>query len=498
MGNLASICINPDDEKPNTTLYAAVGKNTVDVNVEEPTEKPDFVELQNEEAKEVDVVDQYQEPEKPKESEGVLLNNDEVTTNLIIEEKPPTYVEPEREQEPEQEPEQKREEDKQELIVDHYRSKSIDSFKVLKDETKNGFDFDALKGVHGSVEIASENEIRNATAAGVLETEQDLAEPINYNEYTDGNVRENHQLDPVYFGNSGEFYHGNWNNDGLQEGKGYLVRRDGSKLEGIWSNGELVWGRIYYTDGSYYTGKVHNAQPHGNGVFATTERKLLKGTFANGQLSQGEIQYESTFYKGQVKNGVPHGFGEYRDNHYVYDGEWENGKRVNGKLTYADGTVFEGVFGDNLPTAGKFLWKNGTVYQGDLKNISGPHYGILDHPSGAYEGQWNGNLYHGKGAYTWKNANSNRYEGEYKSGKKDGKGTYYVNHDDFFRGPWKAGKPDGEGEFVRNGRVIKGRWRKGTFVNILGDSQPGDVEALNFDVEEEVNNITTLPHLTKP
>jgi hypothetical protein len=496
MGNLASICINPEEEKPNSTIYAPVIKSRAEVRfeegVEESTENPGVVELQHEEAKEVNSVEQYQGEEKRIESEGVLLNNYEVAENLIIEEKPPTY----RESEPEQE--QKQEEEKQELIVNQYKSESSNSFKVLKEETKNVLDFDALKGVHGSVEITSENDIRNATAAGVLETEQDSAEPINYNEYTDGNIRENYELAPVYFENSGEFYNGHWNNDGLQEGKGYLVRRDGSKLEGVWSNGQLVWGRIYYTDGSYYTGKVHNSQPNGNGVFVTKERKLLKGTFDKGQMTQGEIEYENSYYKGQVKNGVPNGFGEYTDNHYTYDGEWENGKRVNGKLAYEDGTTFEGVFEDNLPNAGKFLWKNGTVYQGDLKNITGPHFGILDQPTGSYEGQWNGNLYHGKGTYTWKNSKLNRYEGEYKSGKKDGKGTYQVNSQDFFRGTWKVGKPDGDGEFVRNGRVIKGRWRKGTFVNILGDSQAGDAEALNFDVEEEVNNISTLPHLTKP
>lgn len=522
MGNLASICTNPDEEKPNNTIYAVVGKKEVDEYAEEPEDKPEVTELHQEEAKEVEREDQDQEAEKPKESEGVFLNNDELTTNLIFEEKPLTFSGLENVVET------KREEERKDSIENRYASitKDEEIRNMVKEEVKQVFeevkapvihekakaqvrnvdtsnklevlDFTLLKEVHPSVETASTNDIRNATAAGVLEAEEDIAEPINYNEYTDGNINENYELPPCHFPDSGEFYEGNWNNEGLQEGKGYLIRRDGSKLEGLWSNGQLVWGRIYYTDGSYYTGKINDSQPNGNGVLVTKNRKILKGNFNNGELSEGEIEYESTDYRGQIKNGIPNGYGQYRDNNYTYDGEWENGKRVNGKLIYADGTVFEGLFSENLPSSGKFLWKNGTVYEGDLKNFTGVHYGTLINQTGSYEGQWNGNNYHGKGTYIWKNANSNKYEGDYKQGKKEGKGTYYLSADDFFRGTWKIGKQDGEGEFVRNGRIIKGRWRKGTFVNILGDSQPGDEEAMNFDVLEEVNNIASLPHLTKP
>ena len=362
-------------------------------------------------------------------------------------------------------------------------------------EDSNVFNLDNIKQTHPSVEPASYADIKNATSIHALETEAELSN-LDFNEY-DGRIsKDNYELPPVFFRESGDYYHGNWNSEGKFDGKGSLVKNDGSKLEGIWNDGELEWGRIYYKDGSHYQGQVHAYLPHGSGELNTKDTKVIKGNFEKGELTFGTIQYENTLYQGEVLNGVPHGKGEYNDTHYSYSGEWARGKRVNGRYTYPDGTIYQGEYIENIPSNGKFIWTNESSYEGDLQGFSGVHEGVYEHPSGVYTGQWSGNVFNGKGTYTWKNQNNNNYEGEYKQGKKEGKGVYYVNNSDTFKGNWKLGKADGDFEYATNGRIIKSRWRKGNLLGILSP-QPGDDDLLKFEVEEEVNNISSLPYLPK-
>jgi hypothetical protein len=488
MGNITSICIQPEKEKQNTTLYAEVDTYVNKDHEEWQPEKVEcsevargqpehieFTEIPHEEAKsaavevEISNDNQYSSELSRGPSRGKEENP---ITVLLVEEKPRTI------------------EVTTEVVVEK-------PFLLLDNtpqvEYTPELDFDKLKKMHKTVESASNDDIKIATSTRVSETEKEF-NALDFNEYEGENTNENYELPPVFFRDSGDYYHGNWNSNANFEGRGYLIRSDGSKYEGIWKNGELVWGRIYYKDGAYYKGKVSASQPHDLGELHTKDRKIFKGNFEKGELTDGTIQYENTLYQGQVWNGVPHGKGEYNDSHYTYTGEWARGKRLNGRYSYPDGTVYEGQYSENIPSNGKFTWKNGSSFEGDFINFAGVHDGIYDHPNGTYYGQWNGYLYQGKGIYKWKNEKNNKYEGEYKQGKKEGKGIYYVNSTDYFKATWKAGKPDGDCEYVTDGRVIKNRWRKGNRLDIISH-QVGDENLLNFDIQEEVNNLASLPHL---
>jgi len=362
-------------------------------------------------------------------------------------------------------------------------------------ENTNVFSLDNIRQAHPSVQPASYADIKNATSIHALETEAELGN-LDLNEY-DGRIsKDNYELPPVFFRESGDYYHGNWNSEGKFDGKGSLVRSDGSKLEGIWNDGEFEWGRIYNKDGSYYQGQVRSYLPHGSGELYTRDSKVFKGNFEKGGLTRGSIQYENSLYQGEILNGVPQGKGVYNDRHYSYTGEWAGGKRLSGTYTYLDGTIYQGDYLENLPSNGKFIWQNEISYEGDLQNFSGVHDGVYEHPTGLYNGQFSGNVFNGKGTYIWKNQKNNKYEGEYKQGKKDGKGVYYVNDTDTFKGNWKLGKAEGDFEYATNGRIIKSRWRKGNLLGILSP-QPGDDDLLKFEVEEEVNNVPSLPYLPK-
>ena len=68
-------------------------------------------------------------------------------------------------------------------------------------------------------------------------------------------------------------------------------------------------------------------------------------------------------YKGEVKNGKPHGVGimdNPRGDRYV--GEWENGKRNGqGRDTWYSGDYYVGKWCDGEMCKGTFYYKNGTI-----------------------------------------------------------------------------------------------------------------------------------------
>ncbi|MBC8260035.1 MAG: molecular chaperone Tir [SAR324 cluster bacterium] len=77
-----------------------------------------------------------------------------------------------------------------------------------------------------------------------------------------------------------------------------------------------------------------------------------------------------------------------------------------------------------------------------------------------YEGNWKYGKKHGKGKYFF--LNGDRYEGNWKYGKKQGEGTYFFSNEDKYVGSWKQGKKDGQGTYYfSDGDKYEGTWRAG-------------------------------------
>ena len=67
--------------------------------------------------------------------------------------------------------------------------------------------------------------------------------------------------------------------------------------------------------------------------------------------------------------------------------------------------------------------------------------------------------------------NWTKYEGEFKSGIREGQGTLTLANGEKFVGTWENGLVNGEGEIYRtDGTVVKGQWVNGT---MLADEVPG-------------------------
>ena len=74
-----------------------------------------------------------------------------------------------------------------------------------------------------------------------------------------------------------------------------------------------------------------------------------------------------------------------------------------------------------------------------------------------YEGEWKDGKRHGQGTFTF--PDGRKYVGEWKDGKRDGQGTHTLTDGRKFVREWKDGKPWNGTEYDKNGNII------GTVVN---------------------------------
>ena len=82
-----------------------------------------------------------------------------------------------------------------------------------------------------------------------------------------------------------------------------------------------------------------------------------------------------------------------------------------------------------------------------------------------YVGEYKDGKKHGKGRYTW--SDGGIYIGNWKDGKEHGHGTYTSPVGTKYVGEWKEGKYDGQGtETLSNGWKYVGEWREGKPWNI--------------------------------
>ena len=102
---------------------------------------------------------------------------------------------------------------------------------------------------------------------------------------------------------------------------------------------------------------------------------------------------------------------------------------------------------------------------------------------GKYIGQIVKGLPEGKGIWygTKEPYIGDRHEGDYRNGKKEGKGIYYFENGDRYEGDFRNGKAEGKGIFYyEDGDRYEGDWRngkkegKGIFYYNNGDREMGD------------------------
>lgn len=141
------------------------------------------------------------------------------------------------------------------------------------------------------------------------------------------------------------------------------------------------------------------------------------------------------------------GRGKLRNGGYLYDGEWEDGRR-HGKGMYEQTLIshpyrYEGDFvEDRRHGKGVYrYWSNSlgdwskAYYSGDWDDGERTGQGIRVYKNGdVYEGGWDGGWRMGQGKYTWKDGTV--YEGHWQCDSIFGKGKCVFPNGEIYEGDW--------------------------------------------------------------
>lgn len=261
-------------------------------------------------------------------------------------------------------------------------------------------------------------------------------------------------------------YEGATNEDGRPEGQGVGYFIGGHKYIGEFEDGYMSGkGKYEWSDGVTYSGDFMAGKIEGSGVFkwpmdfATYEGEVQGGK----KHGHGTLYFETIpiSYTGEWKNGLRHGKGKLsfdKENVAWYDGEWCEGKKCGmGTLQYASGNRYEGYWKDDEKCG------HGTMYWNTSNEI--------------YCGQWEHGLTNGEGEHVWLNGAHltdqkvpgtavndnaqflmcNHYKGEFKDGKRKGRGTFFYATGARYQGEWHDNKKHGMGAFTfEDGTVFEG------------------------------------------
>jgi len=172
--------------------------------------------------------------------------------------------------------------------------------------------------------------------------------------------------------------------------------------------------------------------------FAFALNAQIKAECISGNCVNGKGIYKlanGAAYDGEFADSLMSGFGVIVwPNKDKYLGDFKAGSRTGkGKYYYANGTIYEGDFKDNnFEGKGTMFYNDGSKYIGDWKSDKRNGKGWLEFKNNyVYEGDFVNNLLDGKGTMEWVEGSEfkgNKYVGEYKNGKRNGKGKYiYAN-----------------------------------------------------------------------
>jgi len=211
-----------------------------------------------------------------------------------------------------------------------------------------------------------------------------------------------------YYYNGGDIYSGNWVNN-TATGYAEYIFANGDKYVGMFS--DYLWdgqGTFSYKDGYTYQGIWNQGRFSQGSEFDEGGRLLYSGSFNlqnNRFIREGDgVLYiysenggkDVSTYKGDFKDGLPNGEGEYILGGAKYTGFW-----IDGQFT------------------GKGILQTPTVrYEGSFENFAILEGKIIAE-TWEYHGKWKDGNYHGKAKLITKNDDGSIFEEfvEYEDGK---------------------------------------------------------------------------------
>lgn len=275
----------------------------------------------------------------------------------------------------------------------------------------------------------------------------------------------------------GAIFEGRLDDNGLLTGVGTLSWKSGARYEGEFADGAMHGQGTYTTDtGLRYEGGWRDGLWHGNGRVDYSDGSRFEGTFVRGDIDgSGKWTVEGEYeYTGEVKRGGRfhgHGFIVY-DGGGSYEGAFVDGEfEGKGRYTTAAGYVYDGDF-----TAGNFTGEgvantsNSETYSGTFEDWSLHGTGLYATAAGVrYQGEFQYGQFEGEGVFI-DEENGVHYQGGFKSGRFNGTGTLTDKDGNVYTGEFRRGRKHGKGKLVYATPLdgvfeIEGEWRYGTLVD---------------------------------
>ena len=266
-----------------------------------------------------------------------------------------------------------------------------------------------------------------------------------------------------YNNNGNLIYEGEFKN-GKRDGKGQEYNNKGDLIfKGEYSNGEKWNGiekefssfntEVYETE--YLNGKIWNRKLNSNFYSDFSDPFETEIIYGYGKMKKFKINNYSKTSLLEVEyiEGEPEKFKEYlNEDILLFEGEYVDKKKWNGKG--------RSIKGDKMC---------------ELKNGNGQVIEFNDYNDLIFEGDYKNGKRTGKGKEYDINGNL-IFEGDYKDGKRNGKGKEYNNRGDLmYEGEYLNGEKHGEGkEYDCNGELIF----EGEYVN--GEIWIGRGKEFNF------------------
>jgi hypothetical protein len=154
----------------------------------------------------------------------------------------------------------------------------------------------------------------------------------------------------------------------------------------------------------------------------------------------------------------------------VYEGVLKNDKRLGfGIMKYTNGDIYRGTWRNNMYHGrGKLITNKGEIYEGEWVYGKKTGFGKIKKNNIEYEGNFNNDNFDGYGRGIIKQDHNNnqfwnKYTGNWRNGKGNGRGEMILENGDKFIGNWKDGLLDGFGIFIsgQNQEFFEGIWENG-------------------------------------
>ena len=192
-----------------------------------------------------------------------------------------------------------------------------------------------------------------------------------------------------------------------------------------------------------------------------------------------EVSLMEGKYVGEVLNGTPHGRGKisYKPDdskkRVSFEGEWNKGERVKGKIIWSDNSWYDGEMKNSYFNGyGTRVYSDGRKYVGYWVMGKRSGLGVLYDDKGKviYEGSFRDDTYNGQGTLNY--SDGRKCIGSFKDGKVHGHVTLYnAEGRKVYVGEVKNATFNGPGiQYNENGSYMFGIWengkKEGTFFGI--------------------------------